>query len=133
MRKVNVIGHIGNDATLNTVNGKQVINFNVAVSEKWKDQQGNAKEQTTWFSCSWWSERTAIQPYLKKGTQVFVEGKIGSKIYNDQQQRPTSQLTIEVSMVQLLGNANNNSQQQSQPTPASSEMGGTGMVDDLPF
>jgi single-strand DNA-binding protein len=73
MLKVLVIGHLGKDATVNNVNGKTVINFTVAHSEKYKDAQGDRQSKTTWVDCAWWSDRSAIVPYLKKGAQVYVE------------------------------------------------------------
>jgi len=74
MIKLQVIGNLGKDCVTNTVNGKNVINFNVAHTEKFKDGSGQQKEKTTWVECAYWTERTGIAPYLKKGTQVYVEG-----------------------------------------------------------
>jgi hypothetical protein len=70
MIKLQVIGHLGKDCTTNVVSGKNVINFSVAHSEKFKDSMGNQKEKTTWVECACWAERTAIAPYLKKGQSV---------------------------------------------------------------
>ena len=69
-----VIGNLGKDCVVNTVNGKNVINFTVAHTEKYRDSQGNNQEKTTWVDCAYWTDRTAIAPYLQKGQQVFVEG-----------------------------------------------------------
>ena len=74
MIKLQVIGNLGKDAVVNSVNGKNVINFNMAHTERYKDAQGNQKDRTIWVECAYWTDRTAIAPYLKKGTQVFVEG-----------------------------------------------------------
>lgn len=104
MIKTQVIGHLGKDAVVNNVNGKTVINFSVAHTEKFKDVNGNQKEKTTWVDCSNWTEKTAIAPYLKKGTQVFVEGTPDSKAYLTQDNKAGSTLTVRVSNIQLLGN-----------------------------
>lgn len=104
MIKTQVIGHLGKDAVVNNVNGKTVINFSVAHTEKFKDANGNQKEKTTWVDCSSWTEKTAIAPYLKKGTQVFVEGTPESKAYLTQDNKAGSTLTVRVSNIQLLGN-----------------------------
>ena len=74
MIKMQIIGNLGKDCVVNTVNGKNVINFTVAHTEKYKDSQGNNQEKTTWVDCAYWTDRTAISPYLTKGKQVFVEG-----------------------------------------------------------
>ncbi len=103
MLKLLVIGHLGKDATVNNVNGKNVINFTVAHSEKFKDAQGAQVDKTIWVECSYWTERTAIAPYLKKGTQVYAEGIPDIRNYTTQDGRTGSSLILRVSSVQLLG------------------------------
>ena len=60
MIKLQVIGNLGKDCVTNTVNGKNVINFNVAHTEKFKDAQGNQKDKTIWVDCAYWTDRTGI-------------------------------------------------------------------------
>ena len=81
MIKLTAIGNLGKDAMLNNVNGKNVINFTVAHTERYRDAQGNQKDKTTWVDCAYWTERTGIAPYLKKGTQVYVEGQPDVRTY----------------------------------------------------
>src|SRR5450432_1586470 len=130
MIKMQVIGNLGKDCVTNLVTGKNVINFNVAHTEKFRDAQGTQKEKTVWVDCAYWTDRTAIAPYLKKGTQVYVEGTQGVS------------LTLRVLSVQLLGSRNSNdaggnetyssgSSGSLASAPASGEM--TAPVDDLPF
>lgn len=102
MIRINVIGNLGKDAIVNNVNGKTVINFSVAHTEKFKDKQGNAMDKTTWVDCSYWTDKTAIAPYLKKGTQVFVEGQPEVRTY-DKDGKTYSNLSARVMSVQLLG------------------------------
>ncbi|MBS1626904.1 MAG: single-stranded DNA-binding protein [Bacteroidetes bacterium] len=104
MIKLQVIGNLGKDATVNNVNGKNVINFTVAHTEKFKDAQGNQKERTTWVDCAYWTDRTAITPYLKKGTQVYVEGTPDVRTYTKQDGTNGAALTLRIANVQLLGN-----------------------------
>ncbi len=103
MIKLQVIGNLGKDCIVNNVNGKSVINFTVAHSEKYKDNQGVQKERTIWVDCAYWSDRTALVPYLKKGTSVFVEGQPDVRTYTTQDGRNGASLTLRVSMVQLVG------------------------------
>ncbi len=103
MIKLQVIGNLGKDALVNNVNGKNVINFNVAHTERFKDAQGNQKDRTTWVDCAYWTDRTAVAPYLKKGTQVFVEGQPDVRTYTTQDGRQGASLTLRVLSVQLLG------------------------------
>jgi single-strand DNA-binding protein len=145
MIKLLVIGNLGKDCITNSVNGKSVINFNVAHTEKFKDAQGNQKEKTTWVECAFWTERTAIAPYLRKGTQVYVEGTPDIRSYNKNDGTPGVSLTLRVLNVQLLGsrseggngpvsNDNGYSAPRASTTasvPSASDI--TEPIDDLPF
>jgi single-strand DNA-binding protein len=103
MIKLQAIGHLGRDAVVNTVNGKNVINFTVAHTEKFKDAQGVQKDRTIWVDCAYWTDRTAVAPYLKKGTQVYVEGNPDVRTYTTQDGRNGATLSLRVLGVQLLG------------------------------
>ncbi|MBK8951616.1 MAG: single-stranded DNA-binding protein [Chitinophagaceae bacterium] len=143
MIKMQVIGRLGKDCVVNTVNGKNVMNFTVAHSEKYKDSQGNLQEKTIWVDCAYWSDRTAVAQYLQKGTQVFVEGQPEARSFQRNDGTPGASLSLRVREVQLLGGKNDNaggSSFQQAPaasgsavssTPASSEI--SEPVDDLPF
>lgn len=146
MIKLQVIGNLGKDCVTNTVNGKNVINFNVAHTEKFKDAQGNQKDKTIWVDCAYWTDRTGIAPYLKKGTQVYAEGTPEVKTYPKNDGTTGVSLTLRVSNVQLLGSRTggdysgvgptNESQSyqpaaSSNPVPSASDI--TEPVDDLPF
>jgi single-strand DNA-binding protein len=108
MIKLQVIGNLGKDGVVNNVNGKNVINFSVAHTEKYKDAQGVQKDKTIWVECAYWTDRTAIAPYLKKGTQVYAEGQPEIRNYTTKDGVPGSSLSLRVSMVQLLGSRNEN-------------------------
>lgn len=103
MIKLLVIGNLGKDAVLNNVNGKNVINFTVAHTEKYKDAQGVQKDRTVWVDCSYWTDRTGVAPYLKKGTQVYVEGNPDVRTYTTQDGRNGATLTLRVLSIQLVG------------------------------
>lgn len=105
MIKLQVIGHLGKDCTTNVVNGKNVINFSVAHSERYKDASGTQKEKTTWVECAYWTDRTAIAPYLKKGQLVYVEGNPEARAYQKADGTAASSLSVRVGSVQLLGGA----------------------------
>lgn len=146
MIKMQVIGRLGKDCVVNTVNGKNVMNFTVAHSEKYKDSQGNLQEKTIWVDCAYWNDRTAVAQYLTKGTQVYVEGQPEARSFQRNDGTPGSSLSLRVREVQLLGSKNENaggSGSYQQPSNASSAMAGsssipspsdiTEPVDDLPF
>lgn len=115
MLRLQFIGHIGKDAVINQIEGgRTVINFNVANTQKYKNRDGNLVEKTMWISCSYWTDRTAIAPYLKKGQQVYVEGEPAVDWYNSNNSRAdgiVAQQKCNVQRVELLGKANTGQQQ----------------------
>ena len=143
MIKLQAIGNLGKDCVTNTVNGKNVINFNVAHTEKYRDAQGNQKDKTIWVECAYWTDKTAIAPYLRKGTQVYVEGSPEVRTYPKNDGTTAASLTLRVSSVQLLGTRGDNAApaqgNYSAPAatsantsaPARQEM--SEPIDDLPF
>jgi single-strand DNA-binding protein len=138
MIKMQVIGRLGKDCIVNTVNGKNVINFTVAHSEKYKDSQGNQQEKTTWVEAAYWTDRTAIAPYLTKGTQVYVEGTPEVRSFQRNDGTAGASLSLRVREVQLLGTRGDNNQNGSDMTVQNRQ--GTAApvsvneaADDLPF
>lgn len=142
MIKMQIIGRLGKDCVVNTVNGKNVINFSVAHSEKYKDSQGNLQEKTVWVDCAYWTDRTAVAQYLTKGTQVFAEGQPEARSFQRNDGTPGSSLSMRVREVQLLGsklengssatpNTNSFAASSNQPVPSANEI--TEPIDDLPF
>jgi single-strand DNA-binding protein len=105
MIKLQIIGNLGKDCIVNEVNGKSVINFSVAHSERYKDAQGNQKERTTWVECAYWTDRTNISQYLVKGKTVYVEGTPTADAYTNKEGQVSATLRMRVQNVQLLGGA----------------------------
>lgn len=103
MIKMQVIGNLGKDCVVNTVNGKNVINFTVAHTEKYKDSQGNQQEKTTWVDCAYWTDRTAVATYLTKGKQIYAEGQPEVRSFTRQDGTAGASLSLRVREVQLLG------------------------------
>ena len=97
-----VIGYLGQDATVNTVNGKTVINFSVAHSEKYKNKDGIEVDKSVWVSAAYWTDRVNVAMYLKKGTQVYLEGSPEAKTYTNKNNEVIPQLQIKVASLNLL-------------------------------
>ncbi len=135
MIKLQVIGNLGKDCITNTVNGKSVINFNVAHTEKFRDSSGQQKEKTTWVECAYWTDRTGIAPYLRKGTQVYAEGTPEIRTFTRNDGTFGASLTLRVFNVQLLGSGGPGRSDENVPEPQMSSAGNTetSAVDDLPF
>jgi single-strand DNA-binding protein len=143
MIKLQIIGNLGKDCIVKEINGKHVINFSVAHSERFKDAQGNQKERTTWVECAYWTDRTAIAPYLLKGTTVFAEGSPEADAYTNKEGQAAATLRMRVQNIQLLG-SNKDSQGSNQGNVTNTGMGTAPVVkteaantaapvDDLPF
>ncbi|HMU47143.1 MAG TPA: single-stranded DNA-binding protein [Chitinophagaceae bacterium] len=141
MIKMQVIGNLGKDCVVNTVNGKNVINFTVAHTERYRDSQGNQQEKTTWVDCAYWTDRTAVAQYLQKGKQVYVEGQPEARSFQRNDGTPGASLSLRVREVQLLGGRGDSGGSSSYSGAASSSSGSnvpspsdiTEPVDDLPF
>lgn len=117
MLKIEIIGNIGNDAVVKDFNGKKYIAFNVAYSERYKDAQGNQIEKTTWVSVLKPGE-SAVLPYLKKGTGVYVCGELSVKPYTDSQHQTQVGINCLAREVQLLPGKRDQSQQGAASTSA---------------
>jgi single-strand DNA-binding protein len=111
MIKTTAIGNLGGDCNVNNVNGKNVINWSLAHTEKYKDAQGVAHERVIWVRCAYWTDKTAIAPYLKKGTLVYVEGQPEVGVYQDKQGKWQAEFKLRVNQVQLLGAKKEDGQQ----------------------
>jgi single-strand DNA-binding protein len=148
MIKLQVIGNLGKDCMVNMVNGKNVINFSVAHTERYRDSTGVQKEKTTWVECAYWTDRTGIAPYLKKGQQVFTEGTPEIRTFTRNDGTTGASLSLRVQYVQLVGGREGGENpgvqqvqgsavsQQNAYVPASDPMGmpaDAGLGDDLPF
>lgn len=123
MNQCTFIGNLGKDAELKELDGgKKVMNFSIAVPD--------GKDKTLWIDCAKWSEKTAILPYLLKGTKVAVTGNVGLRKWEG-----GAALTLRVNEVELLGskpaaaNTGNGTSEQTQVTPIDI----TEPIDDLPF
>ena len=103
MIKLQIVGNLGKDCIVKEVNGTNVINFSVAHSERYKDNQGNQKERTTWVECAYWTEKTAVAQYLTRGKTVYAEGYPEADAYTNKENQPAATLRMRVSNIQLLG------------------------------
>lgn len=101
--RTEVIGHIGQDAELKEVGNTQVINFTVAATENWKNQQGEKQSKTTWFEVSKWGNNVAVAQYLKKGKEVYVSGKPEARAFVNKEGQAVAVNGINASEITLLG------------------------------
>lgn len=129
MIKLSLIGHLGQDAVLNTINDKKVLNFSVAHNERFKNAAGEVQERTIWANCALWAPN-AIGPYLMQGTYVYVEGTPYIEMYTDKKGQQAVSLKLRVTNVQLLASAQRpGDKAEAGKTAAEPEQ----PIDDLPF
>ena len=106
LNKVMLIGHLGRDPEVRYMpNGKAVANFSVATSESWNDKDsGEKKEQTEWHKIVVFGKLAEIcGEYLSKGKQVYLEGRIQTREWNDKEGNKRQTTEIVVSDMQMLG------------------------------
>lgn len=85
VNKVILVGNLGRDPEVRTTpSGQPVTNFTLATSRRWKDREGNKQEKTEWHNIVVWGKQAeTCGQYLSKGRQVFVEGRIATRSYDD--------------------------------------------------
>ena len=120
VNKVIIIGWLGQDPELrHTSDGTPVCNLSVATSETWKDQKGNEQKRTEWHRIVFWRRLAEIAgQYLKKGSQIYVEGKIQSREYEDAAVPGVKRKAYEIiaQELRMLDKINKQTQTQTQET-----------------
>jgi single-strand DNA-binding protein len=105
VNKVILVGNLGRDPEIRyTPGGKAVARFPVATGEVWTDAEGNRQERTEWHNIVVWGKQAeTCSQYLSKGRQVFVEGSIRSRAYDDRDGNKRYITEIIGQRVQFLG------------------------------
>jgi single-strand DNA-binding protein len=120
VNKVILVGNLGNDPEVRFMpNGNAVANLSLATSESWKDQQGQVQERTEWHRLTMYKRLAEIAgEYLQKGSQIYVEGKLQTRKWEDQQGQERYTTEIIVNELQMLGGRNNGGNDQAnRPDP----------------
>ena len=136
VNKVTLLGHLGKDAESKFLpSGVSVAKFSVATSRRWKDKGSDDwKEETEWTNVSFWRSENLV-PYLTKGKQVYVEGRLQTRSYEkDGEKRYSTELVAEE--VILLGGGGEKQGDGglvSQPSSSRPPMDSGISDDDVPF
>ena len=141
LNKVILIGRLGKDPETRFMpNGETVCNFSVATSESWNDRNGQRQERTEWHNITMYRRLAEIAgQYLKKGSQVYLEGKIQTRKYTDKNGVERTAYDIIVNEMKMLGGGNNDGQsaQAETPTPPRRQATPAAPIedtdDDVPF
>jgi single-strand DNA-binding protein len=105
VNKVILVGRLGRDPeTRYTGGGQAVANFSVATDESYKDKNGERQKRTEWHKIVVWGKQAEIaQQYLKKGSLVFIEGRIQSREWQDKEGQKRTSFEIVASNFRMLG------------------------------
>lgn len=105
INKVILVGNLGRDPEVRyTSDGSAVTTLNIATSESWKDQQGQQQERTEWHKVVLFGRLAQIAAdYVKKGSQVYVEGKLQTRKWQDQNGQDRYSTEIVGQQMQMLG------------------------------
>lgn len=141
VNKAIIIGNLGKDPELRFTagGGQAVCRFTVATTEKWKDQQGQMQERTEWHNVVVWGKQgETCNQYLSKGRQVYVEGRITNRSYDDKDGNKRYITEIIARDVRFLGGGGGGAAKARESTfsaPAGEDVppGGPAGEDEIPF
>ncbi|MDD7455017.1 MAG: single-stranded DNA-binding protein [Bacteroidales bacterium] len=116
LNKVMLIGNVGKDPEIRYLDGggqnnpnAKVANFTLATSERYRDRNGNPQERTEWHNIVAWRNSADIaEKYVKKGTQLYIEGKLRTRDWTDQSGNKRYTTEVYVDSMQLLGRKSDN-------------------------
>jgi len=105
VNRVTLVGHLGNDPEARYMpNGNAVVTLSLATSESWKNKQGVLQERTEWHRISVFNKLAEIcAEYLKKGSLIYLEGKLRTRKWQDQQGNDRYSTEIIMQELQMLG------------------------------
>lgn len=105
VNKVILVGNVGREVELrHTPSGVAVARFSVATNERWRDKEGQKQEHTEWHTVVAWGKLAEFcQQYVTKGRQVYVEGSLRTRTYDDEKGNRRYFTEIRALTIQLLG------------------------------
>ena len=110
LNQVQLIGTVGNDPEVRTVQGgAKVASFRLATTERFKDRDGNRQEQTEWHQITVWNNKADfVEKFVHKGSNLFLEGKLRTRQWQDQQGNKRYSTEVVAENIQMLDKRSNN-------------------------
>ena len=140
VNKVILVGNLGANPEMRfTQGGQAVANLRLATTERWTDRNGQKQEQTEWHRVVVWGKQAEIcGQYLTKGRQIYVEGRIRTRQWQDQQGQKRYSTEVVAQTIQMLGSRNEGAPREDvaatmPPDEAVTGDFGGGPDDDIPF
>ncbi len=123
INKVILVGRLGGDPEVKSVGqGSMTARFNIATSENWTDKNGQRQERTEWHRVVVWGKLAEIcGKHLSKGRQVYIEGRLQTRQWDDQQGQKRYTTEVVANTVQFLGSSGEQRPQQTQASEAESQ------------
>jgi single-strand DNA-binding protein len=141
--KIILIGNLGRDPEMRHLDNQKVVaTFSLATNETTTDKNGEKRTETEWFNIEMWDNQAKIaERYLKKGSQVYIEGKLKTENWKDKEGIEKSRLKVRVQNFTLLGGTKNNNEggapmpthNNNSTTNTSAPAQNDSVSDDLPF
>jgi len=142
VNKVILVGNLGRDAEVrSTTTGTSVATISIATTDVWNDKTGNKQEKTEWHRVVLWGKTAeTLQEYLLKGRQIYVEGRLQTREWQDRDGNKRYTTETRADRVVLLGGRGNSAgdgsggsqERQAEPPSGSGDTGGL-TEDDIPF
>lgn len=138
VNKVIIVGNLGNDPEMRyTPSGDAVANITVATTESWKDKaSGEKKEATEWHRVTMFKRLAEVAgQYLKKGSQVYIEGKLKTRKWQDKDGNDRYTTEINADDMKMLGSreASGRKEERKEDAPKSNNRSLADHADDIPF
>ncbi len=141
VNKVILVGNLGRDPEVRFLpSGEAVANLNLATTDTWKDKAGEKQESTEWHRISFFGRQAEVcQQYLSKGSQIYVEGSLRTRKWQDKEGQERTTTEIRGDRMQMLGgkSGSNASGGDSAPSPQRNAQGAprstNDFEDDIPF
>ena len=135
VNKVILLGHLGKDPEVKKLDsGKSVANFSLATSEVYKNKEGEKVTNTEWHNIVLWSPLAEIaESYLKKGSQLYLEGKISNRSYEDKDGVKKYISEVVGRDITLLGKPTSEGSNENSNNEGATNSSVSDEVDDLPF
>ena len=135
LNKVILIGHLGQDPEVSyTPKGTAVANLGIATNESWKDQSGELQERTEWHRVNMYGRMAeTAKEFMKKGQMVYVEGRLHTREWEDQNQIKRKTTEIRCDNFTMLGRKSESQGSSPQGSSAPQNPESSNTDDDLPF
>ena len=127
--KATIIGYVGSDTQTRQAGETTVTSFTIAANEKVAGQ-----DKTTWFRVNGWGKvGDTVAQHVKKGTQLYVEGRLSQSEYTDKEGNAKTSLEVRLENFQFLGSKNDAAETEKPKAKAASAGAGTDSSDNIPF